>query len=224
MEEEESSDWESDELAAFLDGKSSSQSSSSEETGDSDSEGSDSGSGSEESQIFLEEDSGSDATYYPEQETHGKPKRGRRSKSVHLEERDDEFGSDDEARKKHYEKLLESEPTLAPTHKKSGHARSKRRKFPPEVELLMGQANAAYAEENLTEAIHLYQEVVRRVSRHSEPYQSLAMIYEDMGILDKASDFWLLAAHLEVKNTDLWKKLAYLAVERQDWSRAVYAF
>ena len=54
----------------------------------------------------------------------------------------------------------------------------------------------------------------------SEPYLTLATIYEDMGDTKKLLQIVMIAAHLKRTDIDLWTKSANLAIEQQKFPMA----
>jgi general transcription factor 3C polypeptide 3 (transcription factor C subunit 4) len=72
----------------------------------------------------------------------------------------------------------------------------------------MGQANSAYVQKSYDEAINLIMEVIRYEPNGHEPYSLLALIYEELGDLEKSFGYYSIAAHLTPKDAYLWKRLA----------------
>jgi tetratricopeptide (TPR) repeat protein len=56
-----------------------------------------------------------------------------------------------------------------------------------------------------------YDEVIRLAPNNPDPYQTLGMIYEELGNERKALDFLMIAAHLSPKDAQLWYRLAEMS-------------
>jgi general transcription factor 3C polypeptide 3 (transcription factor C subunit 4) len=94
-----------------------------------------------------------------------------------------------------------------------GFGKSTTHVLPPEVARLMGQANVSYVSRKYEDAIALLLEVVRQAPHAFEAYQTLGLVHEEKGDLDKALSYYIIAAHLIKHDTDLWRKLARLTLE-----------
>jgi tetratricopeptide (TPR) repeat protein len=103
-----------------------------------------------------------------------------------------------------------------------GFGRSNTHKFPPEASQLMGKANAAFVGKRYDEAVSALLEVVRLAPDCFEPYHTLGMVFEEMGQMDKSLGYFMLAAHLNPRNLDLWKRIAEMAITLGRLNEAVY--
>ncbi|XP_067129558.1 general transcription factor 3C polypeptide 3 [Centruroides vittatus] len=116
--------------------------------------------------------------------------------------------------------LLENEPKQSKetdldldddlTHKK----RRRRKKLPKDLEGLMGAANLAYARGFHDDAIKMCMEIIKFEPSAPEPFQTLSMLYEDMGDMEKSFQFSLIGAYLNPSDSDEWNKLAEMALEQ----------
>lgn len=95
--------------------------------------------------------------------------------------------------------------------------------LPPNVSALMGQANVAYVQKQYAKAIELYLQVVQRAPSSPEPYYSLGLVYEEEGDPDRASSYFLIAAHLQPRaDGELWRRIAALLVQVPKKEQAIY--
>lgn len=92
--------------------------------------------------------------------------------------------------------------------------RRRRRKLPKDLQGLMGAANLAYARGFHDEAINMCMEIIKFEPSAPEPFQTLSMLYEDMGDMEKSFQFSLIGAYLNPSDSDEWNKLAEMALER----------
>jgi general transcription factor 3C polypeptide 3 (transcription factor C subunit 4) len=99
-----------------------------------------------------------------------------------------------------------------------------RNKLPQHLKRLMGEANMSFAKGQHEEAIRLCKEIIRQAPKVAEPFQTLAMVYEDRNDLEKFFEISMIAAHLKRTDTEQWVKLAEMSVERNDLKRAVNCF
>lgn len=95
--------------------------------------------------------------------------------------------------------------------------------LPPNVSALMGQANLAYVQKQYDRAVELYLQVVQRAPSSPEPYYSLGLVYEEQDNFDKASSYFLIAAHLQPRaEGELWRRIAALLVQVPRKEQAIY--
>ncbi|XP_054164495.1 general transcription factor 3C polypeptide 3-like [Oppia nitens] len=94
---------------------------------------------------------------------------------------------------------------------KSSSGTRPRRRLPRDLQGLVGEANMMLARGNHDEAIKMALEVVRQSPDCAEPFQSLAMIYEEMGDDIKTFQYLLIAAYLCPSDGDGWVKVAEMA-------------
>ena len=73
-----------------------------------------------------------------------------------------------------------------PNQKKKRKVRRKPSDLPPQLTGEMGEANALYASGQYQEAATLLQEVIRQAPQCPDPYQTLGLMYEEMGDVKKA--------------------------------------
>lgn len=94
----------------------------------------------------------------------------------------------------------------------------------PELHGLMGEANLQFARGNHKEAIKMCMEVIRLAPRASEPFQTLAIIYEELGDDEKHLEFSLIAAHLSPSDTDAWLRLVDIYLEKDNIPSAIQCY
>ena len=66
----------------------------------------------------------------------------------------------------------------------------------------------------------MYMYILLPAPHASEPYLTLATIYEDMGDTKKLLQIVMIVAHLKRVDIDLWTKSASLAIEQQKFPMA----
>ncbi|CAL1681922.1 unnamed protein product [Lasius platythorax] len=101
--------------------------------------------------------------------------------------------------------------------------RKKRRILPPVLQGLMGEANLRFAKGEIDLATKICMEIIRQVPSASEPFQTLAMIYEN-DQPEKSLQFSLIAAHLSPKDADQWIRLANMSLESDDIKQAITCY
>ncbi len=99
-----------------------------------------------------------------------------------------------------------------------------RRRLPRDLQGLVGEANMMFARGDHEEAIKMSMEVIRLSPNSPEPFQTLGMIYEEMGDESKAFQFLLIAAYLCPSDGDNWIKVAEMANEQQNTKLAIACF
>ncbi|XP_071165996.1 general transcription factor 3C polypeptide 3-like [Mytilus edulis] len=113
----------------------------------------------------------------------------------------------------------------SPKKKKKGKQPRKPRKrmtdLPKHLEGLMGEANMKFAKGEYDEAISMCSELIRTAPKAIQPFQTLAMIYEEIGDVDKSMQFSLIAAYLKPADADAWIRLAEMALEKNDVNQAI---
>ncbi|XP_025995766.2 general transcription factor 3C polypeptide 3 isoform X1 [Solenopsis invicta] len=108
---------------------------------------------------------------------------------------------------------------------KVNNVRQKKRKrvLPPVLQGLMGEANLRFAKGEVDLAAQICMEIIRQVPSAPEPFQTLAMIYEN-DQPEKSLQFALIAAHLSPKDADQWIRLANLSLESGDIKQAITCY
>lgn len=95
----------------------------------------------------------------------------------------------------------------------AGLGSSKTPTLPAEASRLMGQANAAFVQRDYRASLEHLQQVIRWSPGAPEAYHTAAMCHEEQGNIEKACNYYLLAAHLDPYSTDRWVKIAELLEE-----------
>lgn len=85
-------------------------------------------------------------------------------------------------------------------------------------------ANAAIFESKYDQAIEILQAIIKDCPTAHEPYQTLAMVYEEKGDNNKSLMFLMVAAHLKPKDIELWKRVACLSKDLNSLSQAIYCY
>ena len=121
--------------------------------------------------------------------------------------------------------LLPVEPSTSQASEKSQSKKLRRnklhRKLPRHLQGLMGEANVNFARGQNEEAIKMCMEIVRSAPLAHEPFQTLGMIYEELGDMEKAVQFLLIAAHLNPSDPEEWGRLAEMSIELNHLEQAV---
>lgn len=103
--------------------------------------------------------------------------------------------------------------------------RTKRNNLPPALKGLIGEANLRYARREHEAAIKMCFEVIRQFPWASEPFETLAQIYEEQGDTEKSLQVSLLAAHLNPRaSKHLWIALAEKSEDCKDYKQASTCF
>ena len=76
---------------------------------------------------------------------------------------------------------------------------------------MVGLANQAFLAGDYGESCTLLHEAIRVCPHAYEPYHTLGIIHEEREDINKALLFYMVAAHLKPKDSDLWKRLATLS-------------
>ncbi|KAI6175246.1 General transcription factor 3C polypeptide 3 [Aphelenchoides fujianensis] len=93
------------------------------------------------------------------------------------------------------------------------------------VDNLMGQANVAYANNRIEEALSFLREAIRQDPRLPDAYQQISDIYAERNQAGRAFEYRLLAAHLDARTTAAdWAEIGEAAVqlERIEEAAACY--
>ncbi|ODM94776.1 General transcription factor 3C polypeptide 3 [Orchesella cincta] len=97
----------------------------------------------------------------------------------------------------------------------------KRRKMPPTIKNLMGEAHVRFARGDLSGAETICMEVIKEQPTYKDPFHTLAMIYENQGNRSKSLQFYLICALLDPKRFDDWPRLAEMSVEEENTQQAI---
>lgn len=118
------------------------------------------------------------------------------------------------------------EATQSKKKKKSviGQQKRRRRALPPALLGLMGEANLRYARGEKEVAISMCLEIIRQVPTAPEPFHTLSILYEEMGAVDKALQFALIAAHLNPQDVNQWIRLAESSEEQGNIKQAITCY
>ncbi|XP_022186685.2 general transcription factor 3C polypeptide 3 [Nilaparvata lugens] len=99
-----------------------------------------------------------------------------------------------------------------------------RQNLPPALKGLMGEANLRYARGDKDMAVKICVEIIRQVPTAPEPYQTLAGLYEESGLVEKSLQMAMIAAHLSPGDPDQWVRLAELCQEQGNPKQAVRCY
>ncbi|ESP05339.1 hypothetical protein LOTGIDRAFT_208362 [Lottia gigantea] len=102
--------------------------------------------------------------------------------------------------------------------------RRKKTDIPKGLHGLMGEANLQFARGEHDEAIKMCMEVIRLAPNAYLPFQTLGMLYEELGNSAKALQFYLIAAHLSPDDSEEWVRLAEMSLEQNDIKQAIACY
>lgn len=94
----------------------------------------------------------------------------------------------------------------------------------PEVQALLADANLAYVEQRLEDAIPKLEEVIRIEPNVMAAWRTLGLIYEELGEEQKSIQCRIIGAHLEPRANHEWKSLAYRSIKQGLFRQAIYCF
>ncbi|KAJ1030337.1 hypothetical protein NDA16_001247 [Ustilago loliicola] len=94
----------------------------------------------------------------------------------------------------------------------------------PEVQALLADVNLAYVENRLRDAIPKLEEVIRIEPNVMAAWNTLGLIYEELGEEEKSIQCRIIGAHLQPRATQEWKSLAYRSIKQNLYRQAIYCF
>ncbi|PWZ02690.1 TPR-like protein [Testicularia cyperi] len=94
----------------------------------------------------------------------------------------------------------------------------------PEVQSLLSDANLAFVEQRLQDAIPKLEEVIRIEPAVMSAWRTLGLIYEELGEEEKSIQCRIVGAHLQPGATEEWKRLAYRSISKALYRQAIYCF
>ncbi|RWS16417.1 general transcription factor 3C polypeptide 3-like protein, partial [Dinothrombium tinctorium] len=103
-------------------------------------------------------------------------------------------------------------------------AGARRSKLPRDLLGLVGEANLCFVRGKHEDAIRMCLEVIRLEPTAPEPFQTLGMLYEEMGDLEKAYQYHLITAYLCPSDCANWIKVAEMAVEQANYQQAISCY
>eukprot|EP00835_Amoeboradix_gromovi_P003839 NODE_270_length_12222_cov_0.321868.p2 type:complete len:905 gc:universal NODE_270_length_12222_cov_0.321868:3031-5745(+) len=95
-------------------------------------------------------------------------------------------------------------------------------KFTSEGQILMGKANLLFANKDYDEAVIKIKHCIQFCPNTQQPWYLLGLIYQELGNELKAMQTFFIAAHFDMKNTQLWLRLANLSKQQNKLKEAVY--
>ncbi len=95
-------------------------------------------------------------------------------------------------------------------------------KFSPESQQLMGEANVLFANKSYDEAILKIKACIQLSPNSQQPWKLLSLIYQELGNQVKAMQTDFVAAHFDLKNTELWLMLADYAKRGNKIKESIY--
>lgn len=102
------------------------------------------------------------------------------------------------------------------------HAKKTKRALPPALQGLMGQANLCYAKGDSEMAEKLCLEIIRQEPTASEPYLTMAQIYENTDD-EKYQELLLIAAHV-TSTVFQWLSVAEIFLEKSNLKKASFCY
>ncbi|SJX60370.1 related to transcription factor TFIIIC subunit [Sporisorium reilianum f. sp. reilianum] len=121
---------------------------------------------------------------------------------------------------------FENELRAAAGFKQKRRARRKLHEQPlsPEVQALLAEANLAYVENRLYDAIPKLEEVIRIEPNVMAAWNTLGLIYAEVGEEEKSIQCRIIGAHLQSGASGEWKSLAYRSIAQMLYRQAIYCF
>lgn len=116
------------------------------------------------------------------------------------------------------------EDEICKQRKRRKGGKRKQNQLPVDLQGLVGEANLCFARGEHEDAIKMCMEVVRLAPMSPEPFQTLGMIYEELGDMDKSLQFALISAYLSPNDADEWGRLAEMSLERSDIKQALTCY
>lgn len=114
---------------------------------------------------------------------------------------------------------LQNLPTTSTSSKKNKKPIKKRSVLDASLQGLMGQANLSYAKGQVAIAEKICLEIIRQNPLASEPFFTLADIYENKDD-EKYLNFLTIAAHLDPTNRDNWIRIAEMQIQKKNFQKA----
>ncbi|SNX81647.1 related to transcription factor TFIIIC subunit [Melanopsichium pennsylvanicum] len=93
-----------------------------------------------------------------------------------------------------------------------------------EVQALLADANLAYVENRLRDAIPKLEEVIRIEPNVKAAWNTLGLIYSELGEEEKSIQCRIIGAHLQSGASHEWKSLAYRSITQMLYRQAIYCF
>ncbi|GAC95566.1 hypothetical protein PHSY_003142 [Pseudozyma hubeiensis SY62] len=121
---------------------------------------------------------------------------------------------------------FENELRAAAGFKQKRRARRRAHEQPlsPEVQALLADANLAYVENRVHDAIPKLEEVIRIEPNVKAAWNTLGLIYEEIGEEEKSIQCRIIGAHLQSGASQEWKSLAYRSIAQMLYRQAIYCF
>lgn len=108
--------------------------------------------------------------------------------------------------------------------KHKGRGRNKRSKLDQTEECLLGEANCRFIDGKHEEAIDLMYDLIKEKPMAHEPYNDLGEMFEQMNEVEKALQYYFLAAHLCPNDGDYWQTTAEKHLEHQQYEIAIKCY
>ncbi|XP_058730229.1 uncharacterized protein LOC131602205 [Vicia villosa] len=106
--------------------------------------------------------------------------------------------------------------------KKRGRQKGSKKQIDEKISRMLGDANIHYANRRYEMAVAVLHEVVKLEPNLPESYHTLGLVYSAMGESEKEMGFYMIAAHLNPKDSLHWKKLFVWSIEQGDIGQANY--
>ena len=133
----------------------------------------------------------------------------------------DTEGAEDTEVSKH-QRELDDLIRRKPRSQKEKTRRRRRDYLTPEAKNWMSMANTSFLNGDYEEARKTLLKIIHVCPRAPDAYKMLGTIHEDMGDVENAVLFFMVAAHLRASDVALWKRIASLALDLNQLDQAVY--
>ncbi|XP_047525311.1 general transcription factor 3C polypeptide 3 [Pieris napi] len=130
------------------------------------------------------------------------------------------YSGEDEDEHENEEIVTKNQEPLqsAPTERR----RRRLTRLTPALVGLMGEANLRFVRGDVEMAEKMCHEIIKQLPTASEPYQTLAQIYEHD--VEKSLQFSLLAAHLSPTDSNEWLRLAAVSNQKNDLKQEMICY
>ncbi|TPX61103.1 hypothetical protein PhCBS80983_g01388 [Powellomyces hirtus] len=108
--------------------------------------------------------------------------------------------------------------------KRKKKVRRKTTELTEEQAEIVGQANLAYIEGEHVRAVSLLHKVIQDAPNAYQAWVTLAMLHDELGDSVKAMRTYMMAAHIDPKDSGLWSRLGALSRKAGHNEQAMYCF
>ncbi|KAF5290494.1 hypothetical protein FQA39_LY03598 [Lamprigera yunnana] len=122
-----------------------------------------------------------------------------------------------------YDVLLDEEQNIDFDLQETSNKTRVTKKIPPHLKALIGEANLRYARGDHETAKKICYEIIRQHSSISEPYLTLAQIFENEDPA-KSLDYYMVATFCNPRDVNLWTRSAQLFLDINKVNQAIFCY